>query len=418
MGVYMEKLKEVEKRGVVGFTEYVRRLVVARIFSEHGWPEWLGGILLGLINILFLAIALKPFTIYSGFLNWGQHFYTLLGLDWATGKPKAIPLADRTSVGDIGLLLGAFLAAIAAAEFRLKRIPLRDYLDAVIGGVLMSTGVVLAFGCNWGGFFSALTALSGHGFAMFVGLIIGGYFGSRYVEWKSMRLFEKALEEIELSPEASEAITNQRAIPRWFKFVLAVFLITAVTAMTWASGGPHYAAMLLLGVGVGVVLQRARFCFATAFRDLFRGAEQARAIRLQTGIALGIIVGATGAAALKYMGYIDPYIYIKPVSFMNILGGVLFGFGMAIAGGCASGSLWKAAEGNTGLLAALVTAVLAYPLLRPLRDSLVQNIPYAKIFLPDALGWMGALLVIYATMFAWILLVHYIAYRNRIDPWR
>ena len=49
---------------------------------------------------------------------------------------------------------------------------------------------------------------------------------------------------------------------------------------------------LLVGVMVGVILQRARFCFATAFRDLFNGPENARAINIQKGIVVAVLRGA------------------------------------------------------------------------------------------------------------------------------
>ncbi len=400
------------------FLAYVREGIAGRLFSRRGWPEVIGGLLLGLVNILYFVLAGKPFSIYTGFLNWGRHVYELLGLGWLAGAPRASPLAEKTSVGDIGLLLGALLAAVAAGEFRLRRTSREGYFDAILGGLLMALGVVLAFGCNWGGFFSAITALSLHGYAMMAGLVVGGYLGLRYVVWRSERLFEKALEGELLLEGGSGAgeVVGERVASVPGPLVAVVLALLALAAVARV-GGPVYAALLLLGVVVGVVLQRARFCFATAFRDLLGGAEQARAARLQAGIALGIVVGATGAAALKYTGVVDPLAYVKPVGPLNILGGVLFGFGMAIAGGCASGSLWKAAEGNTGLLAALAAAVLSYPMFRSLVGPLAREYASTGVFLPDLLGWAGALALVYASMLGWALFSAYLAYRRGVDPW-
>ncbi|MET1127902.1 MAG: YeeE/YedE thiosulfate transporter family protein [Thermoproteota archaeon] len=410
--------------GRSGFAYYVKLSLAGRLFSNRGWPEAVGGIILGLVNILYLILANKPFSIYTGFLNWGQHIYSALGLDGLVGAPKASPLAERTSVGDIGLLLGALLAALAAGEFKLKRIGKEGYVDAVAGGLLMALGVVLAFGCNWGGFFSAITALSLHGYAMMVGLIFGGYLGLKYVNWRSARLFEKALKELELEAEAPAASAgnpgadaNPGRARSPVALPAALILAAAAVAATWAVGGSRFAALMMLGVLVGVTLQRSRFCFATAFRDLLGGAEQARAARLQVGIALGIAVGATGAAALKYMGFIDPAVYVKPVGPLNIVGGILFGFGMSIAGGCASGSLWKAAEGNTGLMAALATAVLSYPLFKALLGPSIKRLANPGVFLPDVMGWAGALAFVYLSMLGWILFSLYMAYQRRVDPW-
>ena len=395
-----------------GFRLYLAS-VWSRVFGPGGWPEWLGGILLGLVNILFLALAHKPFSIYTGFLQWGRGAYGLLGVD--VGRPEH-PLANVTSVGDIGLLLGAFLAALAANEVRLRRpAGALDVAEAAAGGLLMAAGVVLALGCNWGGFFSAITALSLHGYLMFAGLLVGGYLGAAYVEWRARREAERIGLELELEALGGAAPDGGgagRGASRWPLALAGLALAAAAAWGAYSVGGPVAAAALALGGAVGVVLQRARFCFATAFRDILRGGgEFRRSVRLQVGIALGIMVGATGAAVLKAMGYVPPDAYVKSAGLSNVVGGVLFGFGMVMAGGCASGSLWRAAEGHVKLWVALAAAVLAYAPLKALaaRAPWIYGSP-APLTLAG--GWLGALLVVYATMTAWIIFVLYLDYRR------
>jgi hypothetical protein len=404
----------IEVRG--GFAWYVKSRLSA-VFGPRGWPEWLGGILLGIVNILFLALAHKPFSIYTGFYNWGSHIYQALG----AGFSKAVEpiLANVTSAGDIGLFLGAFTAALLAGEVALRK-PARllDYGEAALGGLLMALGVIFARGCNWGGFFSAITALSLHGYIMMIGLLIGGYIGALYVEWRARR------EEVELELELLEAPqamadggypTELRAPSSGFPYRLAglAAAATLLAVLLWAASaiaGPVTAGAILLGFMVGVVLQRARFCFATAFRDILRGSgEFERSVRLQIGIALGIMVGATGAAALKYMGYVPADAYVKPASPLGILGGILFGIGMVLAGGCASGSLWRAAEGHVKLWVALLAAVLSYVPLKNALSGLVGGTP-VPLF---KLGWAEALALVYASMVAWIVFVLYLEYRRR-----
>lgn len=393
-----------------GFAGYVGSLLREGVLSKWGWPEWLGGILLGLVNLLFFAWAQKPFTIYSGFLNWGQHIYAITGLK-AFGVPSESPLFNKTSVGDIGLFMGALLAALAAGEFRL-RLPanLRDYAEGALGGALMALGVVLAVGCNWGGFFSAITALSLHGYLMFLGLLAGGFLGALYVDWRVKREVERIeLEVEELSPAPSERRGNP--VAAW---PLAVILPVAALWVLWNSpGGGFYAVILLMGMAVGVIIQRSRFCFATAFRDLLKGGgEFRRGVRLQVGIALGILVGATGTAILKHMGYVDPMAYVKFAGWSNVVGGLLFGLGMVIAGGCASGTLWRAAEGHVKLWVALVSAVLSYV---PLRHFITSYAPWVygeKILLVSKLGWAGGMAFIYSTLILWILFLLYLDYRR------
>ncbi len=392
------------------FLYYLRTVFIDKIFTNMGWPEWLGGILLALLNVYFLAIAGKPFTIYGGFETWGRHIYSTFNLM----ALKETLFTNKTSLGDIGLFLGALATAVIAGEFKLKRSRLTDYLEGAAGGILMAMGVVMAWGCNWGGFFSAIIPLSLHGYAMFIGLIIGGYLGLIYVRWRARSIFsnpgELNLELLEAPP------TGRREIPYGFKVSIVFLIVALVSGLIYlASGGGIYLSMLFIGFGVGVVIQRSRFCFATAFRELFGGVEMRRAIRLQIGIALGIIFGATGAAILKYMGFVDPSVYVKYVSISNVFGGILFGFGMSIVGACASGSLWKAAEGNMKTLIALIAAVLSYPVLKLLRPTIVGALNPPKIYIPSILGYGGGLIVIYLSMVAWIMFLLYYAYRRGVN---
>jgi uncharacterized membrane protein YedE/YeeE len=126
------------------------------------------------------------------------------------------------------------------------------------------------------------------------------------------------------------------------------------------------------------------------------------------------MVGATGAAILKFMGYVDSSVYVKYVSVSNFIGGVLFGFGMSLAGACASGSLWRIAEGHLRIGAALAAAVLAYPILRSeVRPLIVEALDPPKVPL-FALGWAAGLAIIYLSMAAWIVAVLYLAYRRGV----
>ncbi len=399
----------------VNFTRYIGELTYNRLFNNSGWPEWLGGILLGLANIVFLALAEKPFTIYGGFYEWGATVYSQLGLD----LEHSSIFTNKTSVGDLGLLTGAFIAALLANEFKVRR-PANsvDYLEGALGGLLMALGVALAWGCNWGGFFSAITALSLHGFVMLPGLIVGGYLGLRYVRWKMERLAARIeLGELEFESGAvpeelgHTAAHGQGMLARLLASAAALALLVAAVGYL---GAGFFASLALVGVLVGLVIQRTRFCFATAFRDLFGGPEMARSVRLQVGIALGIMVGATGAVALKYMGYVDPGVYVKYASVSNFIGGVVFAFGMSLAGACASGSLWRVAEGHIKTLIALLAAVASYPLLvGPVREVVVGSLGPVKVPL-FALGWASGLAIVYASMAAWIILVLFLAYKRGV----
>ena len=394
-----------------GFTHYVRSRIREEVFNAIGWPVWLGGILLGVVNVLSLAWALKPFTIFTGYLNWGQHIYGLVGLSGFVGLPKSNPLFEMTSVGDIGLLVGAFTVAILSHEFRIRK-PQRsiEYLEAVLGGILMSSGVVLAIGCNWGGFFSAITVLSLHGFLMLIGLIIGGWLGLLYVKWRA----ERTLNLIEITSTTTLGTSSKSRSGKnpYSALIITPLIVLTVLVLYYVSTDSYiYMGGLFIGIAVGVILQRSRFCFATAFRDLINGPEVIRSLRLQKGIILGLLIGVTGSFILKYKGYIDPLLYVNPSSFSNIIGGILFGLGMVIAGGCASGTLWRAAEGHVKSWIALITMVISYPVFMSLIKSYASWIYGPKIFIPYVLDWGLGLVTIYVMIFAYLTFIMYLEYR-------
>jgi uncharacterized membrane protein YedE/YeeE len=106
---------------------------------------------------------------------------------------------------------------------------------------------------------------------------------------------------------------------------------------------------LLVGATFGVILQRGRICFNSAFRDilLFKDSTIAKAIWI------AIAVEMVGFAALGDSGLLT--IYPRGLYWgANILGGFIFGVGMVLAGGCVSGSTYRAGEGMIGSALALV----------------------------------------------------------------
>ena len=106
---------------------------------------------------------------------------------------------------------------------------------------------------------------------------------------------------------------------------------------------------LLLGSVLGYVLQRSRFCVTGAFRDLYL----TRSTRYFTPFLLAIAIQAVGVAALTGMGMLAP----EPASFAPLAvigGGLIFGVGIIMAGGCATGTYYRAGEGLIGSWVALI----------------------------------------------------------------
>jgi uncharacterized membrane protein YedE/YeeE len=123
----------------------------------------------------------------------------------------------------------------------------------------------------------------------------------------------------------------------------------------------YISALSAVGVGLmlGFVLQRGRFCLNSAFRDVVFVQD----LELFRAYLLCVVVAIVGTNLLEDAGLIMTFNNGHLVSsgllrqsFMpvaNIVGGFLFGLGIVLAGGCASGIVYRLGEGQISALMAI-----------------------------------------------------------------
>lgn len=174
------------------------RLVAAHVQPTSGGSRWLhgpwplvaGALALVLLNFATLALSGRPWGVTSAFALWGAKAASVIGIDtasWAywSAKANAAALAapisqDVTSVMDIGIVLGAMLAAALAGRYApVWKLPLRSLIAAVVGGLLLGYGARLAYGCNIGAYFSGIVSGSLHGWLWLVLAFAGNVVGTR-----------------------------------------------------------------------------------------------------------------------------------------------------------------------------------------------------------------------------------------------
>jgi uncharacterized membrane protein YedE/YeeE len=159
-------------------------------FLRGPWPLIWGAVLLALLNYATLALAGRPWGITSAFALWGAKTLSSVGVDvgsWAfwqqaaNAKALAVPVwEDVTTVMDIGIMIGALLAAGLAGRFAPNfKIPRRSLIAAVIGGLLLGYGSRLAYGCNIGAYFSGIASGSLHGWLWLAAAFVGNAVGVR-----------------------------------------------------------------------------------------------------------------------------------------------------------------------------------------------------------------------------------------------
>lgn len=366
-----------------------------RAVFNVNWPMWIGGIFLGVMSVITFAWS-RPWGVAGGMRNWGDWFFSLVGVYQA--KPPS-PLMSTSSLLTLGLLWGAFGSALLSRQFAVRMAPPLELLKGVVGGTLMGIGAAMAGGCNVGGFYAAVSALSVSGLAMMVGLLAGAYLGLRYLYWEMMNLpagstgggaarEKKGFDWLAVEPYIGAAV------------ILAAFVFALVYARQayTREGG-----LLLCGLAFGLVIQRTRFCFVRGFRDPFMTgeAEGPRAI------ALSLAISVVGFAALKWTGLRGEDAYVlQAFWFGALVGGVIFGFGMVVAGGCGSGSVWRAGEGQVKLILAVVFFALSTSLFKAwIRSSkTLTSLMGHKVYLPNVLTYKWSLALVILILIGYYIL--------------
>lgn len=185
---------------------FVTRLVQARrnpppadvVPTAHGlarivrgsWPLLVGAVVLGVLAAAVFLVSGGIWGVTFAFALWGAKVVQLLGLHpeawefWQTpanAKALAAPIwTDKTSLTNIGIMIGAALAAAAAGAWKIhSSIPWRTALAAVLGGVLMGVGARLAGGCNIGAYLGGISVGSLHGWLWGVFALGGTWIGLR-----------------------------------------------------------------------------------------------------------------------------------------------------------------------------------------------------------------------------------------------
>ena len=374
-------------------------------FAKH-WPVWVGGIVLGTLNILLFAIK-SPWGASGGINNWGENVYMLIGI---FGLENAQPLsASFYGMLCLFLVIGSFIGALLSKEFALRIPPKGELIKGFIGGSLMALGATFGIGCTIGAFFSGMPAMSGGAIIFTIGLFLGVIVALKYLMWE-MEKFPKFS-----SGKSYNFLAGTGKSGIWQKWAgWIVLIITFIIAYQYSDGNEVMAWFIIIGMLMGLISQRSRFCIVKAFRDPFMTGEASGSV----GVMAGLFVGLFGFVIIKYFGigvgdialraremtWVFPHFF-----FRAIIGGFIFGLGMTIAGGCAVGTLWRVGEGQVKLWASALGFLIISPISKlyivpPIIESLPQSWDF-KSYLPDYLGYAGAFALVTFIILIWYVFV-------------
>lgn len=365
-----------------------------RLFVTE-WSVPVGGVLIGLASVLSFAWA-RPWGVVGGLRVWGDWLFHSLGL-YAERPPCA--WTDTNSIITGGLLWGSLAASLMARQFGFRVPPRLELAKGLIGGILLGIGSALAGGCNVGGFYSAISALSLAGFAMMAGLLGGAWCGLKYLFWEMEHLPSGG----GAPPAKGPGGLDWGPLKPWLGWaLLAAGLVLFDHARR--QGYVIHGGVLLFGMAFGFILTRSRFCFARAFREPFMTGDAT----VTQAVIVSLAISVLGFAILKWTGMRPEASYVASnFGLGGLVGGFIFGFGMLVTGGCGSGTAWRAAEGQVKLIVALAAFALSNSLAKAAIEAsdTVRTLVGVRVFLPDYLGYPGTVACILAALALWFLLV-------------
>ncbi|RXI75866.1 YeeE/YedE family protein [Clostridium tetani] len=167
------------------------RMESIKRYLKRPCPYWVAGILLGLMNVILLGTIRISWQITSGFLLWGigiLQWFGLEPLNWEYFKyfksyyqPVILyenVFINQYTILNLGVLIGSLIATLLVSQFKWKRIKSKkQFIMALIGGVMMGYGTRLAVGCNIGAFFSGIPSFSLHAWIFGVFAMLGTWVG-------------------------------------------------------------------------------------------------------------------------------------------------------------------------------------------------------------------------------------------------
>lgn len=152
--------------------------------------------------------------------------------------------------------------------------------------------------------------------------------------------------ELKVAP-ADDAGARKKRI--WALGIIGFFALVSLGTYSLNEYYIYLSAYLWFGLIYGMCLQYGRFCFASAFRDLFAVGVP----RMVVGIMIATVLFGFVSAFVTATG-ISTF-HSSPYGVHSIIAGFVFGTGMVFAGGCASGSLYKTGEGNGSAFLVIVS---------------------------------------------------------------
>ncbi|KAB2892185.1 MAG: YeeE/YedE family protein [Desulfobulbaceae bacterium] len=395
-----------------------------KTICQSEWNPTVTGVVVAFFSVMMMAWW-RPWGAVGALRNWGDWimygFTSLLGADsgvfaFYEEAPRSI-FIDSGSVIGLGFIGGAFISACLGKDFALRIPPYREMVKAVIAGILMGIGASLAGGCNVGGFYNAVGNLAANGFAMMLGLFFGVILG--------LKLLYLEMEHIQWGEGGAKTLSIPSNLLPYIGLAAVIFLMYVANAFSGNEEDDYIASLggvILLAAALGYAMQRGRWCMVQGFREPHMTGD----CTMAKSVMLSIVLVAVGAAILKYAvpmraegeAVLAPINYVRGTfGWGGVVGGFIFGLGAMFAGGCGSGTLWRVGEGQVKLLMVVPFFGISTSIMTSWfrdNDFEADGVLGSYVYLPDAMGYGGTLLLIMAVMVIWYLVVTWNEETNKL----
>lgn len=184
-------------------------------------------------------------------------------------------------------------------------------------------------------------------------------------------------------------LTPRRSAPT--TAIAAIILLLGIIGLGFTFG-TRLAALMLVGGVLGMVLYHAAFGFTSSWR-VFISERRGRGLRAQmVMLAIAVVLFFPALAAGTLFG--TPVSgYVSPIGVSVLFGAFLFGIGMQLGGGCASGTLFTVGGGNARMLITLAFFIIG-SLIGTAHFTWWQSLPaFQPTSLVDVFGAGGGIAV-------------------------
>lgn len=369
-----------------------------RDFLVKFWAPIPAVIALGILSAYYFGLTGTYWAVTGEFTRWGGHVLEAFGVDLSTWGYYKIMNMDGNIFTRIDgvMIIGMFAGCIAAAfwgnnvKLRMPASNIRIF-QALIGGIIAGFGARLGMGCNLASFFTGIPQFTFHAWMFTIAMIAGVYLGAKF----SLLPFFQSKIRLQKVSCTKPLEKNESKVKSLFTLGSFIFIAIIIWALylIFAQGSTKLGMAMLFGSAFGLAIAKAQICFTSAFRDIFTTGRS----ELAKAIVIGMAVATLGVFSYIMIGQPPKIMWAGPNA---IIGGILFGFGIVLAGGCECGWMYRAVEGQIHFWVVGIGNVIGATLLAFVWDDLSLELAtsWPKINLLEVFGNYGGLFLNYGLL--------------------